>query len=1525
MQQYVAQIKGLIHPTFQKIRQIAIESISHLNKEQHDQLYKNLNHGVDLLDSHELMCQYLFSYGNMHEGKIHHALNGLPDHIFSENVEIVDWGCGQAMATVALFDFITENNKKTKINKVTLIEPSEKTLERAELHVNAYIKDGNKVNTINKYLDAVLVEDIQSEGNNPVIHFFSNILDIKEINLKLLAGKLDESILDDNYIICVGPLNYGNRRINAFHDYFDVPALYEKNEAQFDYGGTNTCTCNIKVFQLKYTGEGHLIPIEFYPSVQFHGAYQLDGVEALRKQLDETKQNKINEFYNKLTCFETSTPFDIGASVYDDVHPILAVLNNIVTRGLPTKASPFIEEQFEKAFGFTKRENCSNGDIRYNLQQELNYVNILNWVHGQLKNNTIPDYSNIDKIQTQLVLSPIAIARIQKTILEAIMTEQLDIEKDSWRVLVEEKDVPCAAIAFKDLKLLFNNLTSLSQLYQDMEFPNIELDIVSSEEFHMSPLHLGENVYIDTKELDRNTRYDLVIEMSVLHYSNIEKDTFGKFRCRNKCYFNIQPAQTKRRERTIYTSDKIEYRSLVNKDSKGDYSEIKESKKLLEFLLQLLFRKQGFRPGQLPILNRALQNNCVIGLLPTGGGKSLTYQLAAMLQPGVTLIIDPLSSLMKDQYDGLVKVGIDCCTYINSTVADKNDRARQMERSELLFVFLSPERLGIYNFRERLKLMHETHVYFAYGVLDEVHCVSEWGHDFRFSYLHLGRNLYKYVKAKEGNVSLFGLTATASFDVLADVERELSGEGSFELDADTIVRYENTNRLELQYRVEKVNVEFEPDPYYKHGLLDPNLPRAINLFAPKSSKAINECKSKALVDYVKKVPVYLNELQSEDAIKTIQNTFVERQNIEMQEVDLTVEMPNKYFLKDKEYKQAGIVFCPHKANTGISVQTNMEALKEDIEDIGSFYGGDDGVTSMKNLELFRDNKQAVMVATKAFGMGIDKPNVRFTVNMNYSSSLESFVQEAGRAGRDRRMALSAILLSDYKLARINKSFPKLDFPLKYLKDHWFYPEDLNTICRHYNLSIDPKYIDYCTPESDIVQVNCAYKAKVDGDEIFVFAKNKCKELCSEFNKCDASKVSNDNRGWHYLKDLQENLSKQGLHVRKKNIQYQNTDYETVMYFYNNSFKGAIVEKEFMNDILSLKSIEMFFGNDLEMKPIKEVKGFLSSLLAAEVGEEVVSFVAYIEDDKEKGTEGNQIDIAKAIYRMTCIGLIEDFTQNYKKGHYRIVSVRKAEGEYYKGLNRFLLRYYNADRAALELDKAKGFKIKEDLFYPVKNEIYRCLAFLTEFVYEKISEKRKRAIDDMRNFCITGIDESKDWKVRNEELKDFIYYYFNSKYAKEDYVADNGEDYSLTIDTNKGKESSSDILFKYIKVIDDEIVGVGTPIDNVKHLQGAVRLLRRSLTDSNPALSLLNAFCLIFLGTNNNENLETELKNTYKEGMMDFASRSTNRLEFWKIFDDYNDLISPISQDKKKFLQLKDEVKLNIHANNITNIAQKYTL
>ena len=1367
MREYANRIQSLSNSTFQQIRRISKEVLSHFSKNERDTFWKNLNQGVDLLDSHELMCQYIFSYGNMHEAKIQMALSSIrnPKEVFNTDIAIVDWGCGQGLATVCFFDYLKSQGIPNNTQKVILIEPSEQALDRAKLHTNIYLYDETRIQLVNKYLDDVEKTDIET-NQSITVHFFSNILDIPQIDLKKLAQLVGENVSGEHFFFCVSPLIEGrSHRLDAFFNYFNLvntPTVLsnaETSENQLQLLAEDAhlkdvarkYTLKLKVFKFE-RNTVYYIPIDYYPAVQFHAGYYLDCHKNQR------------EVFSLLSDFEVSAPFDIGANVYEDVNPILAVLNNIITRGLPTKASPFIETKFT-SFGNTAQQNDFGSIIFEN--------------------------KNVDPNNLQLTQSPILIARLQKTIIEAILTEKLDIQQSQWNVLVKENDVPCAALAFEDLKQMFQNLTALSVNFDTMKFPKVNLAIIGSEEYLDSPLHLQSKPVSNATNQQKNKVYDLVIDISMAILENNKEASFSEFRCKNHCYFNIRSAKATRTRRHIYTTDSIEYKPLVTKDTQGNYQDIEANKQHLQYFAQLLFRKEDFRQGQLPILNRALQNKSVIGLLPTGGGKSLTYQLAAMLQPGVTLIIDPLRSLMKDQYDGLRNVGIDTCAFINSTLSarEKKDREKEMETSQLQFVFLSPERLCIFRFRERLKNMQDMNVYFAYGVIDEVHCVSEWGHDFRFSYLHLGRNLYNYVlpKNKEKRLTLFGLTATASFDVLADVERELSGNGAFLLDSDTIIRYENTNRLELQYRIEKIT---------------PSTP-------PNSMWDIYKAKNSQVSNYISKIPNLICELQDSKAIGRIKERFIEREGLtvsadklKIQEIinaELDTNFVENWLDSSPPYKQGGIVFCPHRQGSiGVRDTSNRgvaSAIKNDLpcNDVGTFLGGD----VMSDQDSFINSDLSIMVATKAFGMGIDKSNVRFTVNINHSSSLESFVQEAGRAGRDKKMALATILYSDYS----------------------------------------------------------------------------------------------------------------------------NVDKEVVMYFHNNTFKGAQHEKRVMYDLLSIKEIDFFIAGDetIEELDTRSVSGFLDTLLNSEPNENIISFISYNDNPNHIGFDKYEY-VAKAIYRMSCIGVVDDFTQDYANKRFRIVTKRKADGKYYESLKQFLMRYYSDERAEEEIQKVP--KLKGD------NEIHRCLGYLTEFIYDKIEVKRKRAIDDIRSFCIQGIDDNKNWLEKNEDLKDFIYYYFNSKYAKDDYETENGEPFSLTSDTDFGKESSIEVLMKYLRVVDDDVYGSsGSPKDSVKHLQGAVRLIRRSLTDKNPALAMLNAFCIAYLGTNNNEVLEQELVNSYKEGYRNFYSSSTNKELFYENIETFKQKLKLNHISKKVLKEMHNwetECELDIHQNWLNNFTKSYT-
>jgi superfamily I DNA and/or RNA helicase len=243
---YNKEIMSISNISFQNIREVAYNSLLS-SKAERDSLWKMLNRGAVLLDSHNLLCQYLFSYGFMHEAKIHTALKSIPKELFSEPVTIIDWGCGQGLATICFLDFLKQHSIQSHIQKIVLIEPSQIALDRAELHVSAYLKDDSKINIVNKYLDDVTQEDI--EIDHPIIlHFFSNILDIENIDLERLSQLISRNTTNKQYFICVSPLNPSDYRINQFEGYFKNTKILANNE----YGQLpqkhGCCTAKILVF-----------------------------------------------------------------------------------------------------------------------------------------------------------------------------------------------------------------------------------------------------------------------------------------------------------------------------------------------------------------------------------------------------------------------------------------------------------------------------------------------------------------------------------------------------------------------------------------------------------------------------------------------------------------------------------------------------------------------------------------------------------------------------------------------------------------------------------------------------------------------------------------------------------------------------------------------------------------------------------------------------------------------------------------------------------------------------------------------------------------------------------------------------------------------------------------------------------------------------------------------------------------------------------------------------------------------------
>ncbi|MBL8266052.1 DNA helicase RecQ [Steroidobacter sp.] len=318
--------------------------------------------------------------------------------------------------------------------------------------------------------------------------------------------------------------------------------------------------------------------------------------------------------------------------------------------------------------------------------------------------------------------------------------------------------------------------------------------------------------------------------------------------------------------------------------------------------LKSRFGFSTFRPGQEAVVRDALAGRDLLAIMPTGGGKSLCFQLPAVLQPGITLVISPLIALMQDQVRLLQDNGI-AATYINSSLepSEVSARLRGAAKGEYKLLYLAPERLLQPNFFDGvLNRLVEGRGVNAF-VVDEAHCVSEWGHDFRPEYRQLAA-----LRRRHANIPLFAFTATATPRVREDIVNQLALH-------EPAVHVASFNRPNLYYGVR-----------------------------PKNKKTYDELLARARED------------------------------------------------------ESGIVYClSRKRVDELALQLQSDGIAA-----VPYHAGLDAEQRRSNQEAFIRDDARVVVATIAFGMGINKPDVRWVVHYDLPRTLESYYQESGRAGRD---------------------------------------------------------------------------------------------------------------------------------------------------------------------------------------------------------------------------------------------------------------------------------------------------------------------------------------------------------------------------------------------------------------------------------------------------------------------------------------------------------------------------------------------
>ena len=1346
---FVQDLNKLEAVTFQDI----VESAG-----RHKDYNAYTDRGKKILETPGECNRYIERFFQMHYFKIIDSISKLFSfdkiHEYSgKGIILYDWACGQGLGSWLFLSQLVERRLKIKVAEIVLIEPSAIALKRAEILIRIIDKTV-KLTMINKKLDEISEKELVRIDDTLRIHYVSNFIDmlnwesIDHLSKLIIGSQLSQ----DYALVALSP--YKAEALDRFLNNF--PESNRIDISQRDCTKSNPCSkckkdkkyCSesiqsrrtqrierialitAKQAQIRFIEQP---PQEFEEEIVVanvaNASYVCDPILRLIKEAKLDFPEKDARFVYKLP-FQRNIAPELEQSIFN-------VLINQIVRGLPSYVPIEIEDHLCNAYSGIIKRDFRNGNIEYRFMlpaDELLYLN------PELDSNR---FLNDLELQTVAVDALVYMAQTQYAILQYLKRNHTE---SRIRFILFEIDRFYAHFCMLSLLTMLNNL---SALVPESNLPKIEYEVYGDNNVSIIAscnsrfgFQLSDLASLETASLTRDDVFVICGESpGILTDKDLENAII------------VGSTEEVAVSERFHSSEHIRY-TLTDENDSAREKQISDS---LHYFLRSLFRKQDFWPRQREIISKSLELHSVLGVLPTGGGKSLIYQFSSLMQPGFCIVIEPIRSLMKDQHEELSDLQIDSI-YINSDLKpeEKLTRLSRFVAGESLFLLMSPERMQMPLTKIDLLYMSNQRRYASYFVIDEAHCVSEWGHDFRPSYLSLAKNAVDCFKPKFGKpLPLIALTATASLDVQHDVQKEMTMQGSLppEIVTDPI------RRQEIDYYFLRTSD--------KHEELDKLL--------------------SSLTDESCQVPI------------------------------------------SKE--NAALVFCTFKKGlTGVFGSRNegfYYTLKRRFGDdlgVGYFSGTDDkdarvSVDEMnKYQDLYKRNQIGIMVATQAFGMGFNKPNIRYSFHVDLPKSIESFVQESGRIGRDKSSSSSYLLYNEIdrnlKLRQMSDSQLSKELVSEILLEIF----ESKNIVNQLNSRRIIGGIDSISQwhKDDMHRIYFNHNIKAD-DELYQATSNNNKRACYYDLK---------------IKQLFNDRSKPvdgGLFEEVKFAIEHTTLVDDILKPENQRSLLDIIKSR--SNLIHHHKISIYqLYKSLICNP-----GYLQH--AKKVGWDLV-----FKDKKGENAfiEKVKIQCEFVMYRLQLLGVIDGYTYDYSSRDFEIDFKAPSIDTIIRTYEAYLEKYRSKPYIQKIITDLKDRFVTGDLF----TEYSLILEDLSGFFDANVQKKRNQALQEMYQTADLGIHKSK------EEIRDLLDHYFNSKFISD-----------LTTDTNGGKEEKWETILKYINEVADP--AKGSRIENLEHMEGACSRLLQEYPD-NYVLLILRSMTLLCLANSTQEMISTGM-NYFRKG------------------------------------------------------------